>query len=94
MKNECVGSSKGKQNLSSCFPGFGLPARKGEILDDKTSAQHKFLGIKSTLDPGFGIRYDRFIRALMNHGRNDGFALLPFAGCNGYSPIRIMFSIS
>lgn len=23
---------------------------------------------------GFGIRYDRFIRALMNHGRNDGFA--------------------
>lgn len=46
------------------------------------------------LNNEFGIRYDRFIRALMNHGRNDGFVLLPFTGCNGYSPIRIMFSIS
>ena len=25
------------------------------------------------LNNEFGIRYDRFIRALMNHGRNDGF---------------------
>lgn len=54
----CVGSSKGKQNLSSCFTGFGFPPARGEILDHKTSAQHKFLGVKSTLDPGFGIRYE------------------------------------
>ena len=45
-KNVCVGSSKGKQNLSSCFTGFGFPPARGEILDDKTSAQHKFLGVK------------------------------------------------
>ena len=44
--NVCVGSSKGKQNLSSCFTGFGFPPARGEILDHKTSAQHKFLGVK------------------------------------------------
>ena len=46
------------------------------------------------LNNEFGIRYDRFIRALMNHGRNDGFVPLPFTGCDSYNPIRIMFSIS
>lgn len=49
---------------------------------------------KFNLDSGFGIRYDRFIRALMNHERNNGFVPLPFTGCDSYNPIRIMFSIS
>ena len=93
-KNVCVGSSKGKQNLSSCFTGFGFPPARGEILDDKTSAQHKFLGVK--INP-----WPRIWNSLWQvHSRADEsweerwIRPPPFTGCDSYNPIRIMFSIS
>ena len=41
-----LGAVRESRIFRPVFPASGsLPAR-GEILDDKTSAQHKFLGIK------------------------------------------------
>jgi hypothetical protein len=73
---------------SSLPPGLASGSRK-RLRRSKRYGNHSIL-----IHDGFGIRYDRFIRALMNHGRNDGFVPLPFTGCDSYNPIRIMFSIS
>ena len=63
----CVlGAVRESRIFRPVLPASGSLSARGEILDHKTSAQHKFLGVKINLDPGFGIRYDRFIRALMN----------------------------